>query len=266
MNDPKRPPAQPPTDRPPWLLLIHQLPPKPDYLRVKVRRRLQKIGAVPLKSSVYVLRNIDDAVEDFIWLIREIEADGGTAMLCEAAFIDGITDEEIDAMLTTNVGATRRESAAAPERVEPGQTWVTRTGVKVDRISSAWLIRRFIDPDARFKFVPPRGYEPSSGERRFDMYEAEYAHEGDRCTFQTLVARFGLEDPALRAIAEIVHDIDCKDEQFGRPETAGIASLIRGIVQSTDDDPERIERGSPILDVLYASFQSNRASSSGSGR
>jgi hypothetical protein len=266
MNDPNEPPTQPPAGRPPWLLLIHQLPPKPDYLRVKVRRRLQKIGAVPLKSSVYVLRNTDDAIEDFIWLTREIEADGGSAMLCEAAFIDGITDEEIDAMLTTNDGATRREPSAAPERVEPGRTWVTRTGVKVDRISSAWLVRRFIDPDARFKFVAPRGYEPSPGELRFDMYEAEYAHEGDRCTFQTLLARFGLDDAALRAIAEIVHDIDCKDEQFGRPETAGIASLVRGIVQSTEDDVIRIERGSAILDDLYAAFQSTRAPSSGPGR
>src|SRR5689334_6663553 len=129
MDDPKRPSTQPPADRPPWLLLIHQLPPKPDYLRVKVRRRLQKIGAVPLKSSVYVLRNIDDAVEDFIWLMREIETDGGSAMLCEAAFIDGITDEEIDAMLTTSDGTSRREAAAPAERVEPGRTWVTRTGV-----------------------------------------------------------------------------------------------------------------------------------------
>jgi len=240
-----------------WLLLIHHLPPKPDYLRVKVRRRLQKIGAAALKSSVYVLSNTDDALEDFTWLAREIEADGGSAMLCHAAFIDGITDEEIEAMLHSEDHVADREarSTTRPDQIQPGRTWVTRTGVKIDRISSSWLIRRFIDPEARFRFVPARGYDPAPGELRFDMYEAEYAHEADRCTFQTLLVRFALRDPALRAIGEIVHDIDCKDEQFNRPETAGIASLIRGIVQSTDDDATRIERGSSMLDDLYAAFR-----------
>ena len=244
-----------------WLLLIHQLPPKPDYLRVKVRRRLQKIGAAALKNSVYVLPNTDEALEDFTWLTREIEADGGSAMVCQAAFIEGITDEEIDAMLHSEDQAGDREgrTSTETERVEPGRTWVTRTGVKIDRISSAWLIRRFIDPAARIKFVPARGYEPAAGELRFDMYEAEYAHEGDRCTFQTLLARFGPRDAALRAISEIVHDIDCKDEQFGRPETAGIASLIRGIAQSSDDDETRIERGAAMLDDLYSAFQKERS-------
>jgi hypothetical protein len=241
----------------PWLLLIHQLPPKPDYLRVKIRRRLQKLGAAALKNSVYVLANTDDALEDFTWLAREIEADGGGAMVCSAAFIEGITDEEIEAMLRSEDPDRDRDSRAATgtDQVEPGRTWVTRTGVKVDRISSAWLIRRFIDPAARFKFVPPRGYEPAAGELRFDMFEAEYAHEGDWCTFQTLLARFGLRESALHAIGEIVHDIDCKDERFGRAETAGIASLIRGIAQSTGDDLARIERGTAILDDLYAAFQ-----------
>src|SRR5688500_8976833 len=154
-----------------WLLLIHHLPPKPDYLRVKVRRRLQKIGAAALKSSVYVLPDTDDALEDFTWLTREVEADGGSAMLCHASFIEGITDEEIEAMLQSEDHVADRDARATapPEQVEPGRTWVTRTGVKVDRISSAWLIRRFIDPHPRFRFVAARGYVPSRGELRFDM-------------------------------------------------------------------------------------------------
>jgi hypothetical protein len=131
---------------------------------------------------------------------------------------------------------------------------VTREGVFVDRIGSAWLIRRFIDPAARFKFVPARGYRPEPGELRFDMYDAEYTHEGERCTFQTLLARFGLRDPALEAIAEIVHDIDCKDEQFGRPETQGVARLLRGIADDTPGDAERLERGGRLFDDLYAAF------------
>ena len=242
-----------------WLLLIHQLPPKPDYLRVKVRRRLQRIGAVALKNTVYILRNDDESVEDFMWVVREIEADGGTAMVCESRFIEGITDEEIDAMFES---AKTESPLTSPERtrehIAPGQTWVTRAGVHVDRMASAWLIRRFIDPEASFKFVPARGYAPAPGERRFDMFDAEYTHQGELCTFQTLLARFAIDDDALSVIGQIVHDIDCKDDLFGRPETRGIAGVLRGIAAAHDDDTERLDRGAALFDDLYASFRKTR--------
>ena len=238
-----------------WLLLIHQLPPKPDYLRVKMRRRLSRLGAALLKSTVYVLPNGAEAVEDFTWLAREIQAAGGSAMVCEAHFVEGVSDEEIEAMLHAESAETDAESGReGPDKVTPGRTWVTREGVFVDRIGSAWLIHRFIDPKARFKFVPARGYRPEPGELRFDMYQAEYTHEGERCTFQTLLARFALEDPALEAVGEIVHDIDCKDEQFGRPETQGVARLLRGIADDTPEDSERLQRGARLFDDLYAAF------------
>ena len=250
MSDSPRPFTQAP-----WLLLIHQLPPKPDYLRVKMRRRLSRMGAALLKSTVYLLPNGPDALEDFTWLAREIRAAGGSAMVCEARFVEGISEEEIEAMLhAESADAQAPDGEANTDRVTPGRTWVTREGVFVDRIGSAWMIRRFIDPEAKFKFVPARGYRPEPGELRFDMYEAEYTHEGERCTFQTLLARFGLQDPALEAIAEIVHDIDCKDEQFGRAETQGVARLLRGIADDTPRDAERLERGARLFDDLYAAF------------
>ncbi len=120
---------------------------------------------------------------------------------------------------------------------------MTRTGIKVDRMASAWLIRRFIDPEARFKFVPAKGYRPAPGELRFDMFEAEFTHEGELCTFEVLVRRFGLPDPALRAIAEIVHDIDVKDAKYGREEAAGIGQLVAGIAAAHADDEARLARG-----------------------
>jgi hypothetical protein len=132
-----------------------------------------------------------------------------------------------------------------------GRTWVTREGVYVDRIASAWLIHRFIDPEASFKFVPSKGYVPQPGEFRFDMYEAEFTHEGDRCTFEVLLGRAGLDDAALHAIGEIVHDLDLKDGKFGREETAGIAGLIGGIALAHDDDEQRLARGAAVLDDLY---------------
>jgi hypothetical protein len=310
-----------------WLLLIHQIPPKPDYFRVKVRRRLQRMGAVALKNSVYVLPSRDDALEDFRWLLREIVAEGGEATLCEAELVEGITRAELEGMFAAEreaeyaalvtaaqglanpgdalgddartagiepevgrlrqrmdeigaldfFGATgRRGAERAIATLEArlrrpreaaggsaqrggnemqGHTWVTRRDVYIDRIASAWLIRRFIDPKARFKFTGAKSYNPRKGEVRFDMFEAEYTHEGDRCTFETLLDRAGLKDRGLRAIGEIVHDIDCKDTKFGRQEAPGIAALVRGLARAYRDDATRLERGAAALDDLYASLR-----------
>jgi hypothetical protein len=146
-----------------------------------------------------------------------------------------------------------------PEAIErvarpTGATWVTRGGVHIDRVASAWLIRRFIDPAAKFKFVPPKGYVPEPGELRFDMYDAEFTHIGDRCTFEVLLARMGIDDAALVAIGEIVHDIDLRDEKYARPETAGIASAVAGICSGTRDDLARLAAATPMFEGLYAFF------------
>ncbi|MGH7679474.1 MAG: chromate resistance protein ChrB domain-containing protein [Gemmatimonadaceae bacterium] len=231
-----------------WLLLIHQLPPKPDYIRVKVRRRLQRLGAALLKSSVYVLPDTEENLEDFQWLANEIVADGGDATIVSAAMLSGVTDRELESMFEMTPAPAEDGPA---DSVSRGTTWVTREGVFIDRIASAWLIRRFIDPDAEFKFVPARGYKARPGEMRFDMYSGEFTHSGDRCTFETLAARFRLDDPALRALGEIVHDIDCKDDKFGRDEAAGVLAVVQGIALATKDDAERIKRGSLVFDGLY---------------
>jgi hypothetical protein len=136
-----------------------------------------------------------------------------------------------------------------------GRTWVTRKGIHVDRIASAWLVRRFIDPEARFKFVASKGYVPSPGELRFDMFEAELTHEGDRCTFEVMLDRFGLDDAGLRALGEIIHDIDLKDARFGRPEKAGIERLLAGIALTQKDDEARLSRGAALFDDLHESFK-----------
>jgi hypothetical protein len=126
--------------------------------------------------------------------------------------------------------------------------------VREDRIASAWLIRRFIDADARFEFVAGQGYTPEAGEVRFDMYEAEFTHEGDRCTFETLLERLRPDDAALRAVAEIVHDIDLKDEKFARPETPGVQRSIAEIVAGSSSDEARIEEGAALFEALYRAF------------
>jgi hypothetical protein len=314
-----------------WLLLIHQLPKDPAYLRVKIGRKLTHVGAVALKNSVYVLPRSDATIEDFQWVRREILEGGGEATVAEAELVDGISDAEIEAKfressdaaygeltgeartiatplrrrrtlkeedradLLENVkrldqrlqaiaatdffGASGREVASGllaelRARAEPpasnesvplerphdiqGCTWVTRTGIHVDRIASAWLIRRFIDPEATFKFVPAKGYVPEAGELRFDMFEAEYSHVGERCTFETLLERFALREPGLRAVADVVHDIDLKEARFARLETAGVAACIAGLCRDQRDDEVRLERGSIIFESLLAHYASKK--------
>jgi hypothetical protein len=290
---------------------MHQLPPKPDYLRVKLRRRLQRIGAVPLKRTVYVLPVSEQTREDFEWLTREIAADGGEATLALGSFLGGETDDRLvaafqaarsaefaeivaasrharvdldrlkrrlaDAVALDHFGAPGRPDAEAAldalgQRLASpgsapvntagetphGRTWVTRTGIYVDRLASAWLIRRFIDAAAQFRFAAPKGYRPEPGELRFDMFEGEFTHEGDRCTFETLCRHFKLKDPALTAIGEIVHDIDCKDDKFGRPETPGLRLVLDGITRSHGDDESRLARGVAMLDDLYKQLAKGR--------
>jgi hypothetical protein len=157
------------------------------------------------------------------------------------------------ARLELRLSRPQPASGKAIERMR-GNVWVTRRDVFVDRIASAWLIRRFIDPKAQFRFVVGRTHRPGRGEVRFDMYEAEYTHEGDRCTFETIVRRAGLRDRALRAIGEIVHDIDCKDGKFGREEAPGVAAMLRGLVRTYSDDATRLDRGAALFDQLYASL------------
>jgi len=306
-----------------WLLLFHQIPPKPDYLRVKIGRRLQRIGAVPVKNSVYVLPDRDESLEDFQWVRAEVIDGGGDASICRAAFLDGLTDEQVEHLfraardveyseiadaarqaLTANRGrgsddelarlrkrlaaVTRIDFCAAPgramaegalqalaEQLEPealptappvtaarteyrGRVWVTRSGVFVDRIASAWLIRRFIDRDARFKFIADAKARRQPNELRFDMFDGEFTHVGDRCTFETLLDRFALTDPALHAIGEIVHDIDLKDEKFGRDDAAGVERVLSAIAAANADDEARLARGGQLFDDLYVLFSAPR--------
>jgi len=315
-----------------WLLLVHQLPAKPPYLRVKIWRRLQGLGAISVKNSVYALPEGEQTLEDFQWLLREIEQGGGEGMICEANLVDGLNDQEVRSLfdaardadyaelakelraLAAEVkrldagapgekpdikgqlirlrrrylevseidffGATGRMTVEAllsdletrltaadagrPMENTPvptlkndlaGKTWVTRRGVHVDRIACAWLVRRFVDPNARFKFVSEKDYDALPGELRFDMFKAEFTHEGDRCSFEVLLEKIDLDDAALQAIAEIVHDIDLKDGKFSREQTAGIAHVIAGICISQKDDLARIERGSAVFDDTYEYFR-----------
>jgi hypothetical protein len=308
-----------------WYVLVHQLPPRPIYLRAKIGQRLARVGAVALKNSVYVLPKTADCLEDFQWIAEEARGGGGGAHVAEASFV-GEEDRllvrrftaerdadyaalaaevkkalaawkrrgrggqktpsspslsrlkkrlaeiraidffaspgrrEAEARLRSLEDAVRTSPPQAPGRGRKGRppagrTWVTRRDVHVDRIASAWLIRRFLDRRARFRFLDPAKASPKPGEIGFDIVGGEFTHEGDRCTFETLLGRTARADAALKAIAEIVHDIDLKDGKFGRDDVAGIRQLLDGIVRSHRRDQDRLARGAALFDDLYASLR-----------
>jgi hypothetical protein len=311
-----------------WLLLIHQIPPKPNALRVKIWRRLQQVGAVAIKQSVYVMPDSDSSREDLDWILKEIVAGGGDGSISEARFVEGPSDDQIrtlfqnarkadyDKLIQEANGLLADWSTASIDRRDPvakgalqlsklqrrldeigaidffqaperntaellirelanqlsdapsagtidatalgdlvGKTWVTRKNLFVDRIACSWLIRRFVDRTAVFKFVAGPHYAPKPDEIRFDMFDGEYTHEGDRCTFEVMIQRLRLKDHGLGPMAEVVHDIDLKDEKFGRRETDGINALLTGLVAMQTDDDRRMTEGFKFFDNLYAYYR-----------
>jgi hypothetical protein len=165
--------------------------------------------------------------------------------------------EDAMSALEERLRKERKEERRVPKanRDLVGKTWVTRPEVKVDRMASAWFIRRFIDPKARFRFADPESPH-REGEIRFDMVGGEFTHEKDRCTLETLVRRVGLPDKGVRAIAEIVHDLDLKDEKFGRAEAPGVRTMLEGLMSRCRNDPERIDRGLALFDDLHEALGS----------
>lgn len=126
-------------------------------------------------------------------------------------------------------------------------------------MSSAWLIRRFIDRQARFGFAADQESVPDHGVP-FDMFGVEFSHQGEGCTFETLCSVFGVEGPALSRIAAIVHDLDLKDGKFGAPECSTLGAMIEGLQLAYQNDDALLEQGMTLFDSLYRSFeQSNRS-------
>ncbi|MCA1615143.1 MAG: chromate resistance protein [Acidobacteria bacterium] len=335
--------------RPEWMLLIHLLPPKPTSLRVRAWRKLQRLGALPLKNSVYVLPFNEKTHEDFQWLKQEIEGAGGEATVFRAGSVEGATDEEIidafrkardeeyarlAAELDGLTGAAREQkrgghlsagrlggyeagldklhaelervistdffgargrvaATAAYERCRKalrasqdrrgdgkeagatksdvlhlpqyqGRRWVTRRNLHIDRLASAWLIRQFIDRRPRFHFVAEG--ERVEGGIPFDMFGAEFTHRGDDCTFETLIKRFRLgDDHALGQLAEIVHDIDLKDDKFNRLEAAGVNATVTGLSELLKDDRKLLQQSGVIFDGLYALLSVDAGKDKGEG-
>jgi len=308
---------------PRWLLLAHQLPTRLSNARVKTWRRLQQLGAIPCRNSVYVLPNTEQCREDFEWLRTEIIALGGAATVFAADAISEGGAEDIVAVFQESrsreyralqkdikrllatvrarraagddrartrsvralrdrfdalerldfLGAAERDETALAladlERRVQGEhreapaagakkradfqrrRWLTRRRPGVDRMASAWLIRRYIDAKAIFAF----GDAPKESDVPFDMYSGGFGHRGGLCTFEVLCVEFGISAPAVSHIARIVHDLDLKENTYGLPEAAVIGRMVEGLRALHADDAVLLEQGMAMFDALARSFE-----------
>jgi hypothetical protein len=127
--------------------------------------------------------------------------------------------------------------------------WATRAGVHVDRAACAWLIRRFVDPDADFVFVDDVDDVPADA-TPFDMVGVEFSHHGDACSFETMLGRFDLDDPVLWDLARIVHEADLADERYDAPAAPGLDAICRGLSLVSSDE-ENLAVTARVFDGLY---------------
>jgi hypothetical protein len=261
-----------------WLVFVHHMPAHPSSGRVKIWRRLQQVGAIALKNAVHVLPDTAQSVEDFEWLRGEVVALGGEASVfsvpsmseADERYILSESKEKI-AMQASEPHPTPTRSRSAPSAVKldanayRDRTWVTRPRPGVDRFASAWFIRRFVDRHAAFLFAVTPDRCPDAVP--FDMYQAAgFRHEGDLCTFEVLQARFGVRDAAVSRIAEIVHDVDLKEDHYRSPHAATVASLVEGLRASIPGDLELLEQGIVVFEALYQSFRPAGRARGGRGR
>lgn len=134
------------------------------------------------------------------------------------------------------------------------RVWVTRKRPFIDRMASAWLIRRFVDPAATFRFIDEKDIgRLSTGEVAFDLQGGEFTHHGDLCTFEVLVRSFGIKDKAVRKISEIVHDLDLKDDKYGNSAASGIEEVLIGIRKTTREDAAILDKGMAVFEMMYQS-------------
>ena len=298
-----------------WLLLLYGLTSKQGAARLSLWRQLKRMGAMPLKTSAYVLPDRPELYEGFQWLAQRVRDQGGDATLVRAADVDGLGDDEIIELFQSaraedyaqiieaarpllpvkkkaqaslddleKIAARfqavkqidyfdcpkaadvemlllRLSEGTAGAKAKPlsikayqGRTWLTRPRPEVDRVGSAWLIKRFVDAEATFVFAADVSIHPDA--LPYDMVGVEFGHHGDDCTFETIIKRFALDDAALQRVAAIIHDADLGDGRHGTQEGAGFLAIFRGWAQMGWTDQEILDRGFDCFDALHRQVSS----------
>lgn len=218
----------------------------------ELRREMDRLAKV-LKHSQDAAADRRDLGDRLVRLRRRyaevaridyFNAPEGSRMLTR---LDALEKTLSSRVLPTRVPEAPRQRVEAYRR----KRWITRPRPHVDRLACAWLIRRFIDPRAKIRYANT----PKPGEVAFDMERSEFGHRGSFCTFETMIQTFGFKDPALRAIAEIVHEIDLRDGRYARPETAGLDAILNGWLRAGLSDQELESHGVAMCEGLYAAMR-----------
>lgn len=170
-------------------------------------------------------------------------------------FFNSPLRSRVESVLNTadGLGPGTPSSTAKKRKEYLNRTWLTRPRPGIDRVSSAWLIRKFIDANAQFAFADdPRKFPNAVA---FDMFHAGgFGHRGDDCTFETLRKEFGIRDPKIAVIAHVIHDADLEDEKYGRSEGIGLDRVLIGWAHEGTADEELLRRGMEMIEGLYQSL------------
>jgi hypothetical protein len=201
-------------------------------------RELQKLSSMPRQKQ------LSGRVNRLKARFREI---------VEIDFFNSPLQKRVEELLTRadRSPTTAGEAVKINPREYVGRVWVTRPRPGIDRSASAWLIRRFIDKKARFKFAPEEHVPP--GAVPFDMFHGGFGHRGEDCTFETLQKTFRIQDKNAGVIGQIIHDADLLDEKFGRKEGFGVDEVLNGWAKQGIPDSELLERGIQLIEALYHS-------------
>jgi hypothetical protein len=208
--------------------------------------------------------DLKKALQNFISRRRKLDAESAAGELerltkqfrelRQIDFFDSARGHEVAMLLHRAEGPRRaRKLQLLDAKQYRGKTWLTRPRPEIDRVGSAWLISKFIDPKAKFVFAPSAQSVP--GAIPFDMLDAEFSHHGNNCTFETLAKRFALADKAVARIAEMIHDADLDDAKFQRVECVGIDRVLKGWAKQGLADEEILRHGFECFDALYAFLQ-----------
>jgi hypothetical protein len=207
-----------------------------------LKKVLQKLIERPKRSdSEFAAADLERLTRQF----REVR---------EVDFFDSARGHEVAMLLRRSEGPRHSQKPHVLDaRQYRGKTWFTRPRPEIDRVGSAWLISKFIDPKAKFVFAPTRQSVPEA--IPFDMLDAEFSHHGNCCTFETLIKRFAISDKSVAKIGEMIHDADLDDARFQRVEAVGIDRVLKGWAKEGVPDDEILRRGFACFDALYAYLQ-----------
>jgi hypothetical protein len=228
------------------VIRLFQEPRDHDYRQLVVRYRkvLQSLDQKSASKSVRVQEELARLVKDH-QRIRDIDffdAPGGAEVR---------RLEEAIAMRTRRPESVHREARSTLDLTKlRGRRWVTRPRPHIDRIASAWLIKRFIDTEAEFVFAPPAEFPKDA--IPFDAPGAELSHQGEDCTFETLIKRARLRDRRLIRLAEVVHEADLRDGKYPHEEARGIDVAVRALLATSSDDHQVLAQGVALFEGLYA--------------